>query len=357
MPDFEVRRDDLRATRVVGGEAPAAGVADGEVQLRVERFGLTANNVTYGVLGDALRYWRFYPASEDGWGRVPVWGLGEVVASGVEGVAPGELLYGFLPMSTLVTLRLEAGAGGLAEVSEHRRELPGVYNRYLPTPPDAERLDETLLLRPLFGTSFLLAAHLRERGHFGADAVVVASASSKTAYGLAFLLAAEEGAPRLVGLTSERNRAFVASLGVYDEVLAYEQAGELGDRSDALVLVDMAGDASVRSAVHHAASERLRSSITVGVTHWEQMGDPSGLPGPAPELFFAPDHVERLTAELGPAELQRRLGEAWDGFAAQLGDRLEVEHGEGPEDLERVWRAAVDGAADPRRGHVLRLPG
>jgi hypothetical protein len=40
---------------------------------RVEQFGLTANNVTYGVTGDTLGCWRFLPATER-WGRIPAWG-------------------------------------------------------------------------------------------------------------------------------------------------------------------------------------------------------------------------------------------------------------------------------------------
>src|SRR3712207_7754442 len=43
-------------------------------------------------------------------------------------------------------------------------------------------LFRSLLLRPLFATSFLIAAHLRDHDHFGASAVVLSSASSKTAY-------------------------------------------------------------------------------------------------------------------------------------------------------------------------------
>src|SRR3954453_694839 len=68
MPVFEVRRDDLRTTRLADGEAPAGSVADGEVQLRVDRFGLSANNVTYGAFGDAMSYWQFFPAGDEGWG-------------------------------------------------------------------------------------------------------------------------------------------------------------------------------------------------------------------------------------------------------------------------------------------------
>ena len=55
MTDVEVRRDDFRATRVVEG---AEGI------VRIDRFALTANNVTYAVMGDALSYWQFFAASE-----------------------------------------------------------------------------------------------------------------------------------------------------------------------------------------------------------------------------------------------------------------------------------------------------
>ena len=352
MPAFEVRRDDLRTTRVVDGEARADSVADGEVQLRVERFGLSANNVTYAAFGDAMSYWQFFPASEQEWGRAPVWGFGDVVASGVEGIDPGESFYGYWPMATYATVDAEPTASGFDAVDEHRRELPPIYNEYLRTPPGAEHLDETLLLRPLFATSFLIAAFLRENAFFGADAVALSSASSKTAYGLAFLLARDGEAPDVIGLTSPGNRAFVESLGVYDRVLTYD---EIGGFDGPLVFVDMAGDATVREAVHRAASD-LRHSAVVGATHWEQLAGGGELPGPAPEFFFAPTHYERMSAELGPAELQRRLGLAWDDLLTQLGDWMEVEQGSGPDDVERVWRAFVDGEVDPRRGHVLRLP-
>src|SRR3954463_9619355 len=156
MPAFEVRRDDLRTTRLVDGEPPAEDAADGEVQLRVDRFGLSANNVTYGAFGDAMSYWAFFPATDPGWGRVPVWGFGDVVASGVPGIEPGERFYGYFPMSSHVTLRPEPTGSGVTDAAHPRAGRPPVYNDYLRTPPDADHLDETLLLRPLFATSFLI---------------------------------------------------------------------------------------------------------------------------------------------------------------------------------------------------------
>ena len=40
-------------------------------------YALTANNITYGVAGETMKYWNFYPAAA-GMGRIPVWGVGKV---------------------------------------------------------------------------------------------------------------------------------------------------------------------------------------------------------------------------------------------------------------------------------------
>src|SRR3954452_4227203 len=98
MADFLVRRDDLRTTRVAGDEDERP-LDDGEARLRVERFGFTANNITYGAFGEAMGYWRFFPA-EDGWGRIPVWGFGEVSDSQAPDVEPGQRFYGYFPMAS-----------------------------------------------------------------------------------------------------------------------------------------------------------------------------------------------------------------------------------------------------------------
>jgi Protein of unknown function (DUF2855) len=323
---LEVRRDDLRQTRFV--DAPP------EANVRIERFALTSNNVTYGVMGDSLSYWQFFPASEEGWGRVPVWGLGRVEGS-------DDLLYGYFPMASAAVMRVD---DSLREISEHRRDLPATYNRYMRLAPDTPYLDEMLILRPLFGTSFLLSDFLA-----GDDAtVVLGSASSKTAYGLAFLLDR-----RVVGLTSQRNREFVESLGVYDRVLAYDEVEGLRDEDGRAVFVDMSGDGSIRDGVRAALGDRLRRDVAVGATHWEQAGGSLG--DGDTEFFFAPSHIEKMAADRGPEELQRRMGEAWVALMGRVGDWMDIERGEGAGAVERVWRSLVDGEADPRRGHVLRL--
>ena len=100
-----------------------------------------------------------------------------------------------------------------------------MYNRYVlcATDPWHRPDDEPVLAlyRPLFTTSFMLDDFIAENQAFGADRVVLSSASSKTAHALAFLLAARGGL-KVVGLTSRRNADFVGGLGCYRSVVSYD---------------------------------------------------------------------------------------------------------------------------------------
>ena len=75
---FEVERTNPSTTRVCEEELSELG--PDEVLLAVDRFALTANNITYAVAGEMLGYWNFFPA-ENGWGRIPAMGYADVVAS------------------------------------------------------------------------------------------------------------------------------------------------------------------------------------------------------------------------------------------------------------------------------------
>jgi hypothetical protein len=70
---------------------------EGEILVAIDKFAMTANNVTYAASGDLFGYWQFYPTGEDPWGKVTVWGIGEVVASHVEGIAGRRTALRLLP--------------------------------------------------------------------------------------------------------------------------------------------------------------------------------------------------------------------------------------------------------------------
>src|SRR5262249_1780193 len=162
------------------------------------------NNVTYAVAGDMMSYWSFFPA-EAGWGRVPVWGFADVAASRCRGIDAGIRVFGYFPMSThLVVEPDRGGPAGLADGRPARRPLPAVYNNYSTCAHDpgyrVEDEDALMVFRPLFMTAFVLDDFLAEGGFFAARAVILSSASSKTAVGLAFLLHRRR-ACEVIGLT------------------------------------------------------------------------------------------------------------------------------------------------------------
>ena len=169
MSDFLVKRGEFGECRVAESEAPEVG--RGQALLRVDCFGLTANNVTYAVMGEAMNYWDFFPAPR-GWGRVPMWGFAEVERSEADGVELGTRLYGYLPPSShLLLTPVSVGPPGFVDGSPHRAALPSAYHRYLATGADAfysaDSEEIQMLLRPLFFTSFLIDDQLEDDGLTG----------------------------------------------------------------------------------------------------------------------------------------------------------------------------------------------
>jgi hypothetical protein len=361
-----VRRDDLLDCRLAEVERPPLGA--GDVELSVDRFAFTANNVTYGSLGEAFAYWNFFPTGIDGYGCIPVWGFGTVLRSEAPAIASGERFFGYYPMATtLVTTPGAASPAGFTDTAAHRQPMPGLYNRYLRTAADpGYRLEDEaflLLYRPLFGTAFFLDDLLVEKACFGAKSLLLSSASSKTAYSTAFLLAERKRAGaelEVIGLTSAANAAFVEKLGVYDRVVRYDAIDALPRQPTAFL--DFAGNHAVRGAVHRRFTDELTHSAIIGATHWQKSAMTADeLPGVQPELFFAPSWIKQRTQELGPAVVQARLGQAWQSLLGVLRDPgrgwLEVIESAGPAAVERAYRDAVAGHLNPARGLVLSLRG
>src|ERR1700676_1368092 len=219
-PDFVVARTDLQQCKFIETQLPdAAALPDEALLIKVDRFALTANNITYAVLGDQLKYWQLFPAPE-GFGDIPVWGFGDVIASRHPGISEGESLFGYFPMAThLVIEAADVSKRGLRDAATHRQGVAPVYNIYARVGGDAayagRQGDYQALLRPLFMLSFLVDDFLAENEFFGARGVMLSSASSKTAFGLAHLLHTQRKAIRVIGLTSGGNPHFVKSLACY----------------------------------------------------------------------------------------------------------------------------------------------
>lgn len=358
---IEIARTALHRVRI-DSSAPGP-LADGKARVQIDRFALTTNNITYAVFGDALRYWEFFPpaaGSAPEWGRVPVWGFGDVVETRSPHLAVGERLYGYYPMSSeLVIIPGRPDDRGVSDLSPHRAEMARAYSRYARCATDplyrSEREDHQMVLYPLFFTSFLIDDLLMDNDGFGADQIVVSSASSKTAIGVAHL--AHQRGARVVGLTSCTNRAFTEGLGVYDEVHTYEALAELAVRPS--VYIDIAGNRDVLHAVHVRLRDSLGYSMTVGGTHWDHQAIASHgeLDGPPPVFFFAPDQIAKRTKEWGAQELDRRLVAAWDRYTEWVDGWIEFRHALGAEAVTSVYLELLAGHPDPRAGFTCSLLG
>lgn len=349
-----VNRARIDEAKIV--EREPATLAVGQIRVATRRFALTANNISYALSGEAIGYWRFFPDAEDGWGCVPVWGFGEVVESRAEGVAVGDCYWGFFPMaSDLVMAPSRISASGITDGIEHRRELPYVYNMYARTNDDPAPLaavpDLRSLLFPLLTTSFVLDDYIADNGGFGATQVIIGSASSKTAFGLAHYLR-QRGEQPVIGLTSPRNVGFVDGLGLYDRVVAYDAVGTL-DPDIASVFVDMSGDGDVVAAVHRHFGDRVKASIGVGATHWGAGRAPRDLPGARPAFFFAPAQIAKRDQDWGAGMLMRRAVEANIAACATLSARMALTEATGAGAIAAAYAEMVAGKTPPDRGVIL----
>lgn len=358
--DFRIEKTNIRS--VEARQRALAPLPAGQIRLSIARVALTANNVTYAASGDVLRYWSFFPcADNDGnnAGLVPVWGLASVLESDVAEVSVGEQIYGFFPLASHIDLTPDhIRATGFVDAASHRAKLPEIYNGYqrMVGPMgalDASMRDRLALLFPLFVTSFLIDDFLQESAWFDAKELVLTSASSKTAIGLAKLTAEREQRPTVVGLTSAANREFVESLGCYDRVVLYDDLAQGIGEHDAM-LVDLAGNTDVRAGVHQRLGDRLRYSCAVGTSHWDQFRPTEEMPaGPKPVFFFAPAQSKKRRQEWGGPKLQQAIFESWFRLAKQSEQWLQVKPVSGPEAIIEAWQAVADGQASPAEGIIL----
>ncbi|GHF30499.1 hypothetical protein GCM10017044_27350 [Kordiimonas sediminis] len=333
---------------------------DGEILFKVQSFAFTANNITYAAFGNShLKYWDFFPAS-DNWGRIPVWGFADVVASKVGGISVGERFYGYYPMSSyLVVQPAKVSAAGFMDAANHRSHLSPIYNYYMRSSsdpaysPDLENLQS--LFRPLFMTSFLIEDFLQDNDYFGADCIILSSASSKTALGAAFQIYHNRanGSPRVIGLTSASNIDFVHSLGCYDQVLSYDDIAQL-DAAQKAVFVDMAGSGQIRAKIHNHFGNNLTYSCSVGASHWDTDRSVDNLPGPAPTLFFAPAQAQKRTQEWGQDKFMKVSGAAWARFIKDATSWIEIEECSGTDKLSTLYKDMIAGSINPKVGHIFK---
>lgn len=354
----QVLRNNITTARTQ--DTPLGALAEGAVRLKIESFAVTSNNITYAVIGDVFGYWNFFPGEGD-WGVVPMWGHAVVEASNHPDFAEGERVYGYLPMAThLDVVPGKISDSSFMDMAAHRQPMSPIYNQYMRLAHDPEhdgsKEAERMIFGPLFKTGFLIESFMRREHWFGAEAVILTSASSKTALGLASVARGRSADTRRIGLTSAGNVEFVEATGLYHQVLAYDALDKLAQVPS--VSVDFAGNGAVLAQIHAHLADNLKYSCLVGATHVEARGGVPGgaskMAGPAPVLFFAPDHAVAAIREQGPAAFGRDIANSWHHFLADAEATVTVDRRSGIDQARAAFVEMAGGRVDPSQGIVIQ---
>jgi len=159
---------------------------------------------------------------------------------------------------------------------------------------------------------------------------------------------------RCIGLTSKGNVAFVEASGLYDSVVAYDDLERVASLRS--VSVDFAGNAELLVSIHRHFEDALAHSALVGATHIEArsvFGKNEPLPGPKPQLFFAPDHAVAFFKAHGAEEGGKLVAAAWREFLKAAEGTIAIERHAGLEAARTVFTSMLTGQIDPAKGIVI----
>lgn len=362
MIQFQIRKDDVNIHRLVDSASSEDAIEDGQIKVSIRQFALTANNITYAVVGDRMGYWQFFPPlgdDTDGWGVMPVWGFAEVVESKVDQIHVGERIFGYFPPATELTMSpAKVSEIRFVEGAAHRSKLPGTYNNYRRVNAEpgytGETDNERMLLSPLFGTSFCLWDSLSDNDWYGAKQIVIVSASSKTSIGLSYALHDDPTAPTVIGVTSARNLDFVNGLGIYDQVVTYDLLANI-DSNRPTVIVDMSGDGEVLGALHSLLADNMMRCLNVGLTHWGKAGPNQNIIADRSELFFAPAHIQKRAMEWGPVGLEEKVNVFMTVTAAKCRDWMKIRQIEGLPGIGDIYNDVCEGRMAANEGLIVQL--
>ena len=366
MKELQTLKTDLKKTRIVTQQL-GNDIDENQVLLKIERFSFTANNVTYGVAGDAIGYWQFFPPTENlnnEWGCIPMWGFAEVVSSNNDDIKNGERIFGYFPpANNLLVNPIKISLQSFVDGKEHRKELPPVYNNYVRLNGE-ENYDSSMdnvraLLFPLHITAFCLCDALEEQAYEGASQVIIISASSKTGIGLAQGLADNADSPKIVGLTSRNNTNFLEGLGCYDEVISYDQLEKINNQ-DLSVMVDMSGNQEILSSIQDSLGNNMVKCLTVGMTHWNKGGTVEDALAEAElqdrtEFFFAPSHIQKRNSDWGVEGYNKRTSIFMSKRAEQSREWMQIKEISGLDKFIQTYQEIVSGDIKPNEG-IIVLP-
>jgi hypothetical protein len=235
-----------------------------------------------------------------------------------------------------------------------------------------------MLYRPLFWTSYWCEDWLYSSSYRGnSTRILISSASAKTAFCLAYLVK-KRRVPglKVVGLTSRGNLKFTKRLGLYDEVLVYEDVGTMKVVGEKWIYVDVAGNEKLNKKVVERFGDNgsLVANIALGMTNLSPSSSPSSIknwstntfsnpPSPSktasasssPEEFFMVEWLNVRKHELPPSEIFAMQNMAWAELMRDCVEWVELERVYGAEAVKGAYERIVGGGLGPDKGFIWSL--
>ena len=248
-----------------------------------------------------------------------------------------------------------------------------------------------MLYRPLFWTSFWCEDWIHFSNYrSGVSHILISSASSKTAFCLAYLIGKRirrgeiNKDTKIIGLTSKRNVDFTKRLELYHEVLDYDSFTSArylqGGQDSRWLYVDVAGNAELNKRIHaHFASSytgKLVANITLGLTNLQPSTAANTTPKhlgtnpfnmskedanmstaiwPREEFFFMPEWLDIRRHQIPIVEIFRRQNQAWKELMEDCTGWVELKRVCGAAEVEKAYGKLSREGLGPDKGLIWSL--
>jgi len=421
MYSFVTKRDERKSLELLKTTASTSSSSSDEktttkkkppegITLRVVKTSLTANNKFYLDFGDKPPFYfnKCYPidgtrskvllGDNDGttekmgddtepqrYVHPPVWGIAEVTYSSLEAVPVGTQYLAQLPMGETVHF----GGARIDDTDDRKLVVDrpatnpayNVFNQWAKGKPHN---DLAVACFPGICTGFGLDYRLRKRDCYGADAIVITSASSKVALALALYLKHHKNddehpklTKKIIGYTSEANKEFCQKTGLYDEILGYEEALNASGPTTKYVIVDIAGRGSVynRERVHPNveivklltvgnssgtsdkestfASFSITGTLKMVFTMMNWLPWLCSMLNPVEELYLIVNDMKEMTEENG-IETNRALGRYYEDLFCEAASKwISVRNCDTEESIRNAFSDIVEGTVPPSETIIL----
>ncbi|GAD98713.1 conserved hypothetical protein [Paecilomyces variotii No. 5] len=330
------------------------------------------------------------------YGRIGVWGWATVTESTIDGILPGARLYGFFPVATLpvdLQLRPTGAAGIYRETSPFRAQAMRIYNTYEVHSPHTIG-DETsqaldAIAKPTFRLGFLLERYCfnptqcihpadPDLAWTPGDAdltdtiVVLASATSKTALGFAYMLARREQEKQpahVVALTSSTSASFAANTGWYSDIVTYENAEQvalIGTRGRRVVIIEFGGRQESAARAYRSVKEQgSRSVLFLGVGGEVKKDAFKYTPEAVSAMMqqgivllntgSINEMAEATLGEEGETKLNEEFYASWSDFKKNGFPGMNIHWGRGIEEYAKAYEKMCNGEVKADTGLVFKM--